>query len=255
MAKTNTGLVAFCKTALNTGTGYVYGTIGQICTTDLLDQCAARYPDPNLAGGEMRTVGEKWLGKRVTDCIGLIKYYVMSTQYGANPVYVAKYDQSANATFNNATSKGVISTIPEIPGLLLHMDGHVGVYIGNGEVIEARGTVYGVVKTQLNSRPWTYWYKSTWITYTGGSSTVVDIDTTTDVTKSKGETYTFKTTSSQTPTVTVGTSGVVTLIHLRREGESDFWKLTFIGSSGQATGIFTAGPGEQPLKRFVARIA
>lgn len=87
------------------------------------------------------------------------------------------------------------------------------------------------------------------------SGTVVQIDTTTDVTKSKGQAYIFKTTSAQTPTVTVGTGGVVTLTHLSREGQSDFWQLLYIGSSGQAAGIFTAGPGEQPLKRFVARVA
>ena len=87
------------------------------------------------------------------------------------------------------------------------------------------------------------------------SGTVVQIDTTMDVTKKHGETYVFKTTSPQTPTVTVGTSGVVTLTHLRREDQSDFWKLLFVGQSGQSAGIYTAGPGEEPLKRFVARVA
>ena len=33
MIKTNLGLVKFCKQAL--GCGYVYGTFGDICTTDL----------------------------------------------------------------------------------------------------------------------------------------------------------------------------------------------------------------------------
>ena len=30
---------------------------------------------------------------------------------------------------------------------------------GNGEVIEAQGTAYGVVKTELNGRGWTKWLK------------------------------------------------------------------------------------------------
>ena len=85
MAKTNTGLVSFCKAALNAGTGYVYGTFGQICTTALLDDCAKRYPASDQAGGEMRKIGEKWLGKRVVDCIGLVKYYMFSDNYGDNP--------------------------------------------------------------------------------------------------------------------------------------------------------------------------
>lgn len=87
-------------------------------------------------------------------------------------------------------------------------------------------------------------------------STVVGIDTTTDVTESHGRTYVFKTGSPQTPTVTVGTSGVVTLMHLSRDNSkgSDTWKLTYVGNSGASAGIYTQGPGEQPLKRFVARV-
>lgn len=43
--------------------------------------------------------------------------------------------------------------------------GHVGVYIGNGEVIEARGHAYGVVTTKLSSRGWTQWGKCPYIDY------------------------------------------------------------------------------------------
>lgn len=32
-------------------------------------------------------------------------------------------------------------------------------YIGNGDVIEARGHAYGVVKTKLKDRAWTSWGK------------------------------------------------------------------------------------------------
>ena len=44
-------------------------------TKNNLDQQATLFPCNNEAGGEMRKVGEKWLGKRVCDCIGLIKSY------------------------------------------------------------------------------------------------------------------------------------------------------------------------------------
>lgn len=37
------------------------------------------------------------------------------------------------------------------------MEGHVGIYIGNGKVIEARGHAYGVVETNLVGRGWTSW--------------------------------------------------------------------------------------------------
>jgi cell wall-associated NlpC family hydrolase len=41
----------------------------------------------------------------------------------------------------------------------------VGIYIGDGYVIEAMGTRYGVVKTRVANRNWTGWCKSPYITY------------------------------------------------------------------------------------------
>jgi hypothetical protein len=245
MNKTNLGLVEFCKQAQAAGTGYVYGTIGQMCTADILNQCAARYPANNLAGGAMRTMGDKWLGHRVTDCIGLLKYFVMSDGYGKNPVYQSQYDTSANGAFNGAKEKGPISTLPEIPGLCLHMNGHFGVYIGNGWAIEARGTYYGVVKTRVKDRPWTYWFKSPWIEYVNAAT----CDTTTDVSLTRGQAYQFKVTSVETPSVTVGTSGVVTLLPRYQSGNDYFYYIVGFGGSGKATGVFV-----NDVKQFVASI-
>ncbi len=88
------------------------------------------------------------------------------------------------------------------------------------------------------------------------TETIVEIDTTTDVYESQGDTYTFETRSAQTPTVTVGTGGVVSLTHTSRDNRNglDLWKLRYIGVSGDAAGIYTKAPGEKPLKRFVARV-
>lgn len=71
----NLDLVKWCENAYKNGWGYVYGGYGQVCTKQYLDQQASLFPGNNEAGGEMRQVGEKWLGKRVCDCIGLIKSY------------------------------------------------------------------------------------------------------------------------------------------------------------------------------------
>ncbi len=73
--KNNLDLVKWCENACKKGWGYVYGGYGQVCTKQYLDQQASMFPGNNEAGGEMRQVGEKWLGKRVCDCIGLIKSY------------------------------------------------------------------------------------------------------------------------------------------------------------------------------------
>ena len=58
-----------------------------------------------------------------------------------------------------------IDTMPDIPGLAVWHDGHIGVYIGGGQVIEAMGTKYGVVKTELANRGWTHWLKIPYINY------------------------------------------------------------------------------------------
>lgn len=41
----------------------------------------------------------------------------------------------------------------------------MGVYVGNGKVIEARGHKYGVVETNLGGRGWKQWGKLDWIDY------------------------------------------------------------------------------------------
>lgn len=167
MSKTSTGLTAFVKQCLNDHLGYVYGAFGQVCTTSVLDQYAEMYPDGNLAGGAMRELGEKWLGRRVVDCSGLVKYYLMTEKYGDSPTYQAKYDTCVQ--YSAATQKGQISSLPELPGVLVYMPGHVGVYIGNGEVIESAGTAYGVVKSKLpvsyTGGRWTHWYQCPYIEY------------------------------------------------------------------------------------------
>ena len=38
-------------------------------------------------------------------------------------------------------------------------------YIGGGQVVEAMGTKYGVVKTELAGRGWTHWLKIPYINY------------------------------------------------------------------------------------------
>lgn len=84
------------------------------------------------------------------------------------------------------------------------------------------------------------------------AQTVVKIDTTTPVHIPYGQMYTFFTECGQRPTVVCGTSGVMALEHCRREGNRDFWHIISIGKPGQATGVYTAGPGEHGLRRFVA---
>ena len=51
------------------------------------------------------------------------------------------------------------------PGDLIWYSGHIGIYIGNGEVIEAMNTLRGVTRTQLAGREWTHWLQIPYISY------------------------------------------------------------------------------------------
>ncbi len=108
------------------------------------------------------------IGQRVHDCVGLIKGYLWSDSPISTPTYKSSQDVSANGMLKKCKERGGIDSMPEIPGLLVFKTGHVGVYIGEGKVIEARGFNYGVVETELKERNWTYWGKCPWIEYPDG---------------------------------------------------------------------------------------
>ena len=163
--KNNLGLVQWAIEAHNNGWGYVYGTYGNVLTEDLLlDRAAAC--DCEVTD-YMDFIRENWMGKRVADCVGLIKGYGWydsksgEIRVGSNGMA----DVGANAMFANAEIKGTIDTIPEVPGLAVWVDGHIGIYIGNGETIEAANTLRGVMRSQLAGREWTHWLQIPYIKY------------------------------------------------------------------------------------------
>ena len=165
MAKTNNGLVAYAKAQL--GKPYWYGTFGQAASKSVYDQKKNQYPTYY-----QWAYSDSVKGNKVHDCVGLIKGYLWcDSNTDVTPNYNGTQDLSANMMKDACKEKGNISSIPEIPGVLVFMNNHVGVYIGNGEVIEARGHAYGVVKTKLAGRGWTTWGKCPFITYEGKATT------------------------------------------------------------------------------------
>ena len=164
-SKTADDLVRYALNAYESGWGYVWGTFGTVLTNEAFVSKLAQYPEG--VGNYEGFIREHWLGRRTVDCAGLIKSYcwydgeTQTITYAANGMP----DLSANQFYYTAAESGPISTIPEIPGLAVWHDGHIGVYIGNGEVIEAMGTKYGVVKTELAKRSWSGWCKIPYIDY------------------------------------------------------------------------------------------
>ena len=152
-SKTNIGLVEYCKAQL--GKPYWWGTFGQTATKQLLVSKRKQYPNYYKADDF-----ESQIGERVHDCAGLIEGYMWSDTPTSKPVYKSNGfpEVSADSLYNMCKKKGTsMGDMPNVAGITVFMRGHVGVYIGNGEVIEARGHEYGVVKTKLARRPWKRW--------------------------------------------------------------------------------------------------
>lgn len=157
MENTNTDLARFCVDKL--GVPYVMGTNGQVLKKTALDDLVRRDPGGWFTAARLPAV-RSWVGKATTDCHGLVEWFVRE-QSGA------AYDTTADAAFAAATVKGGIGGIPELPGVCVRYKGHVGVYIGGGYAVEARGFNYGVCITKLSARPWTHWYRHPKVKYAG----------------------------------------------------------------------------------------
>lgn len=164
--KTNLSLTGYAISRL--GTGYIYGTYGHILTNALLAAKIRQYPTKILKYEEF--IRMNWLNKPVQDCVGLIKGHYWTNDDG-KLVYKLDGlpDVSANGMLAAAQEKGAIGSMPEIKGLIVWKKGHVGVYIGSGEVVESHGTKSGVIKTILtktvNETNWTNWFKCPFIDY------------------------------------------------------------------------------------------
>lgn len=171
MSKTNIGLVEYAKAMI--GNPYWWGTFGQFGTKYLYDQKKSQYPYA------YDWPYKDWMeSKKVHDCSGLIKGYLWST-IDSTPVYNPSQDLNAAGFYNCAQIRGHISDMPELPGLLVFYGelNHVGVYIGNSEVVQAANLRDGVIRTDIRSdKNWTYWSKCPFIDYlvdSGNESTEV----------------------------------------------------------------------------------
>lgn len=157
--------------------GYVLSGQGEMYTPEL----AQRWGKAKRAGKSLEYFVKDcahWFGRKVVDCSGMIVEAIR--------VYEPGYgDRAANTFRSQFTKRGKIADMPEIPGLAVWKDGHIGIYIGNGKVIEARGYKYGVVESTLSSQEWKEWGQISGVTY----STKPAIETTGICTKAEANVY------------------------------------------------------------------
>lgn len=131
------------------GCGYVLGSQGETMTQALWDN-TFKYNYEVAERDKFYKLAKQWFSKQCFDCSGLIIWTLQqmgllkkSQDYIAHNIYhvlctdVKKADLVAGDLCFHKQDSGNIS--------------HVGIYIGNNQVLHARGTAYGVVITGLLS--------------------------------------------------------------------------------------------------------
>ena len=165
--KNNIELVQYAKAMV--GLPYWYGCFGQIGSKSLHDYKCKQYPDYYCSNDY-----PSQYGKRVHDCVGLVKGYLWSSSPTAEPKYNSTQDVSAFGMYNVSKQRGDKSTFPGVEGTLVYKASnannyltihHVGVYSTDGYVYEAKGHEYGVVKTKYNRNDWQFWSYCPFISY------------------------------------------------------------------------------------------
>lgn len=131
--------------------GYIYGTSAERWTAARQQDIArTRWDDPDYANSIQ--YGAQWIGHMVADCSGLVCYILRKNGI--------KLPHGSNSMWNEMREKGKISAEPPVGALVFKLRNgsdyyHVGIFVGNGAVVEAQGAKSGVVKSKLKS--WTHY--------------------------------------------------------------------------------------------------
>ena len=168
-------LIAKFEEAIADQYGYIYGKTHDWWTAD-----KQRNYEKAYAGDSDRELsckyGSQWVGHYVTDCSGLFAWAFSSLggkmYHGSDTMYrswcVSKGKLSSGkrtdgqalkpgtAVFVYKSSKGKYT--------------HVGLYIGNGIVIEAEGAKRGTVKSKVTLSKWSNWGELKGIEYTASET-------------------------------------------------------------------------------------
>ena len=177
---TNEHFAAFCLAM--EGQPYWYGATLNRCTQELLSRKGKQYPSHYAAGRQSRYRQDIAQKRVCADCVGGCKGYAWTNggqgvreSLGTGKSYASRYgangcpDKGANGMFAYAKAKGMawggMDTLPDILGLALHKDGHMGYTVGGGWAIEWKSFADGCVKSRIAGRGWTAWFQLPFIQY------------------------------------------------------------------------------------------
>ena len=170
-------LIAKFRYALDNDWGYIWGTAGKLWTAKDQENIG-HTDDENRALS--REYGSQWIGHYVADCSGLFSWAFKQLggymYHGSNTMY-DKYCTD-KGYLRNGKKAGYRALLPGT-AVFTGTDAkkpHVGLYCGNNEVIEAAGTMQGVIKSRVTDSKWKYWGELKGVDYGLDDETAEDIE-------------------------------------------------------------------------------
>ena len=154
--------------ALDNLWGYIWGTAGEKWTAAKQAELE-KTTDSDRANG--RKYGKKWIGHYVADCSGLFSWAFKemgSTMYhGSNTMYLKWCVNKGELRKGIRTDGHTLK-----PGTAVFVwngkkYSHVGLYIGGETVIEAAGTIQGVITSNVSDSKWSHWGELKDVNYSG----------------------------------------------------------------------------------------
>ena len=147
-------LIAKFRYALDNAWGYIYGAAGVKWT---------QAKQNATTNEQAQKYGQKWVGHMVADCSGLFTWAFKElggSMYHGSDTMFRKYTTSSGALKDGKRTDG--QTLQPGTAVFVWKEkdgkyGHVGLYVGNGDVIEAASTQKGVIKSKVSDKKWEYW--------------------------------------------------------------------------------------------------
>ena len=153
-------LIEKFRYALENNWGYIWGTAGDLWT-EAKQEKLDKTTDSDRANS--RKYGKKWIGHYVADCSGLFRWAFAKLggymYHGSDTMYNKYTTDSGDLKAGKRTDGQELK-----PGTAVFTynkktkkRGHVGLYIGGGAVIEAKGAQAGVVQSKVTDSKWVNW--------------------------------------------------------------------------------------------------
>lgn len=134
------------------GVNYRYGAKMEILGTKRQELLIKMYP--KYYTGSRKQKALETAGELATDCSGLVTWAGKTSPLSSSQI---ADDAITSVSINKVTEKHI--------GWAVWKKGHIGIYIGNGKVIEARGFDYGVSIWNLANRDFTHALKLDFVDY------------------------------------------------------------------------------------------